>query len=57
MQRDEIVEEVRRIREEYVAKLDYDFEKIYKDLKESEQRSGHTLVTTPAKRVVTVPAA
>jgi hypothetical protein len=55
MHRDEIVEEVRRIREEYVARLDYDFDKIFKDLKEGEQRSGHTIVSPPPKRAVTVP--
>jgi len=49
--------EVRRIREEYVARLDYDFDKIFKDLKEGEQRSGHTIVSTPPKRAVTVPEA
>jgi len=54
MYRDEIVDEVRKIREEYVAKLDYDLDKIFKDLKESEAKSGHKIVSSPPRRSVSL---
>ncbi len=44
MWKDEIVEEVRKIRDEYAAKFNYDLDAIYKDIKEQEKqtrRKGH----------------
>jgi hypothetical protein len=55
MYRDEIVEEVRKIREEYVASLDYDLDKIVKNLKEGEGKNGHKVVSPPPKRIMPSP--
>jgi len=35
---DEIVEEVRRAREAYAAQFDYDFGRMFKDLKKKEEQ-------------------
>lgn len=42
---DEIVEEVRAIREAHAARLGYDLDAIYQDLKEQEQHSQRPIVT------------
>jgi hypothetical protein len=44
MARDPIVEEVRRIRDEYAARFNYDLDAIYRDLKEREQRGEFSVV-------------
>lgn len=38
MWKDEIVEEVRRVRDAYAAQFDYDLKRMFKDLKEKEAR-------------------
>jgi hypothetical protein len=43
MQDDPIVEEVRRVREAYAAKFNYDLEAIFQDLKRQERESGGPL--------------
>lgn len=48
---DPIVEEVRKIREEHAASLGYDLEKIFKDLKKREEKSGRKVVSLPPKRL------
>ena len=50
MWKDPIVEEIRKGREEYAAKFNYDLGAIYRDLKEKEKRSKWTLVSPPPKR-------
>lgn len=55
---DPIVEEVRRVRDEYAARFDYDLDAIYRDLKEQEKRSGRTFVnygTGPKKPLAVSP--
>ena len=42
---DPIVEEVRRAREAYAARFNYDLRAIYRDLKEKEKRSGRKVVS------------
>jgi hypothetical protein len=42
---DPIVDEVRRIRDAYAARFNYDLRAIYRDLKEQEKRSGRKLVS------------
>lgn len=42
---DPIVDEVRRVREEYAARFNSDLRAIYRDLKEQEKRSGRKLVS------------
>ncbi len=51
MWRDEIVEEIHRIREEYAKQFNYDLDAIYRDLKEKERRSGREYVSLPPKRI------
>ena len=42
---DPIVDEVRRVRDAYAARFNYDLRAIYRDLKEREKRSGRMLVS------------
>lgn len=55
MWKDEIVEETRKIREDYAARFDYDLAAIYKDLVEQQNRAGRKIVTLPPKQPVTLP--
>lgn len=50
MRADPIVEEIRREREAYAAKFNFDLEAIYQDIKRQELESGHEIVTLPSKR-------
>jgi hypothetical protein len=55
---DPIVEEVRRIRNEYARKFNYDMDAIFADIQQRQAQSGRTYVSFPPKRpepVVTVP--
>lgn len=47
---DPIVEEVRRVREEYAAQFEYDLEAICHDLEEREARGEFTTVRRPPRR-------
>ena len=42
---DPIVDEVRRAREAYAARFDYDLRAIYRDLKKQERLSGRKVVS------------
>jgi hypothetical protein len=42
---DPIVDEVRRSRDTYAARFNYDLRAIYLDLKEQEERSGRKVVS------------
>ena len=42
---DPIVDEVRRARDAYAARFNYDLRAIYRDLKEQEKRSGRNVVS------------
>jgi len=42
---DEIVEEVRRVREEHAAKFDYDISAICADIRQKQARSGRRIVS------------
>ena len=46
---DPIVEEVRRARDAYAAKFNYDLEAIVRDLKKQESNSRRELVTYPPR--------
>ena len=50
MWEDEIVEQVRRVRDEYAAKFNYDLEAIYKEIKEQEEQNQHRVVSLPPKK-------
>jgi hypothetical protein len=43
---DPIVEEVRRSRDAYAARFNYDLRAIFRDLKEQEMRSGRKLISS-----------
>ncbi|CAN5434486.1 hypothetical protein BH24GEM3_BH24GEM3_04650 [soil metagenome] len=47
---DPIVEEVRRIRDEYAAQFNYDLEAICLDLKDREARGEFSTVRRPPRR-------
>ena len=47
---DPIVEEIRREREAYAAKFNFDLEAIYQDIKRQELESGREIVILPSKR-------
>ncbi len=49
MRDDPIVEEVRRIRDEYAKQFDYDLRAMADDLREREQEHPERLVSFPAK--------
>jgi hypothetical protein len=51
MPNDPIVEEVRKAREAYAAKFNYDLEAIVEDLKRQERESGRTFVSFPPRRI------
>ncbi len=53
MWKDEVVEEVRKIRDEYAAKFNYDIDAIYKDIKRLEAESGREFVTFPPRKPMT----
>jgi len=42
---DPMVDEVRRVRDAYAARFNYDLRAIYRDLKEKEKRNGREVVT------------
>lgn len=51
MWKDEIVEEVRRVRGEYAAKFNHDLDAIYEDIKKQEKQSQRKVVSLPPKKV------
>jgi hypothetical protein len=51
MQDDPIVEEVRRARDAYAAKFNYDLDAIFQDLKRQERESGRIFVSFPPRRI------
>ena len=53
---DPIVDEVRRVREEHVARFNYDLWAIFRDIKEQQKRSGLTFVSFADEVSVEAPA-
>lgn len=51
MWKDEIIEEVRKVRDEYAARFDYELDAIYKDIKKQENQSERQIVSLPSKKV------
>jgi len=47
---DEIVEEVRKVRDEYAAQFNYDLDAISKDIKRKEEKSQRRVVSSPPKK-------
>lgn len=52
--KDPIVEEVRKNRDAYAKRFNYDLDVIFRDLKEKERRSGRVVLPCPAKKTVVV---
>lgn len=52
MWKDPIVEEVRRLREEYAARFNHDLAAICRDLRERQQKGGRTVVSLMPKQTV-----
>ena len=52
---DLIVDEVRRVREAYAARFNYDLDAIYRDIKEQEKKSGREFVS-PSPTEAATPA-
>lgn len=48
---DPIVEEVRKVRDEYAARFNYDLEAILEDLKKREESSGRRIVRYDPRRL------
>lgn len=48
--KDPTVEEVRKSRDAYAKRFNYDLDAIYRDLKEKERRSDRVVVPCPAKK-------
>jgi hypothetical protein len=57
MWRDEIVEEVRRIRETYAARFNFELRAMYEDLKKSEKQSTRKNLSFKPRRPVRATAA
>lgn len=47
---DDVVLEVRKIREAYAKQFGYDLQAIHRDLKEQEKASGRRIVSLPPRR-------
>ena len=54
---DEIVENVRKVREEYAAKFNYELEAIYQDVKKQGRAGKRKVVSLPPKEPELVPQA
>lgn len=54
MWKDEIVEEVRRHREAYAAKFNFDLQAMYEDLKKAERKSKHKKVSFKHRKPVQI---
>lgn len=52
MWKDEIVEEVRKHREAYAAKFNFDLQAIYEDLKKAEKKSKRRKVSFKPKKPI-----
>ena len=51
MYRDEIVEEVRRIKEEHAAEYDYDIRAMFRALREKQRKSGRKVASRAPRRI------
>jgi hypothetical protein len=51
MKQDDVIAEVRRVRDAHAAKFGYDLEAIVRDFKSREGKDGERVVTLPPKRV------
>ncbi len=52
MWKDQVVEEVRKNREAYAAKFNFDLQAMYEDLKKAEKKSKHKKVSFKPKKPI-----
>lgn len=57
MTKDPIVAQVRKVRDAYAKKFNYDLDAIYQDLKEWEKQTGHTYDLPPKAKKTSKKAA
>ena len=50
MWEDPIVEETRKLRDEYAAQFGYDLDAMFRDLKEQEKQGGREVVSFPPRK-------
>ena len=50
MWNDPIVEETRKLRDEYAAQFAYDLDALFRDLKEQERQSDREIVSFPPRK-------
>ena len=50
MRTDDVVSEVRRLRDEYAKQFNYDLDAIHRDLKQQERAGGRRVVSLPPRR-------
>ena len=55
MQKDPIVEEVRRVRQAHAARFNYDLKAIVQDLRQKQEKSGHQYIRLPARKLEQAP--
>ncbi|HEU4387937.1 MAG TPA: hypothetical protein VFV34_09090 [Blastocatellia bacterium] len=55
MWKDQIVEETRKVRDEYAARFDYDLNAIARDLQEQQKRSQRQIVSLEPKKPAVPP--
>ena len=57
MQKDPILEEIWRIKDEHAARFGYDVRKLAQALKEEEKKGGRAVVSFPPRRLPAKPSA
>ncbi len=57
MWKDEIVEEIHRIREEHAKAFNYDLDAMFADWQKQEAESGKKIISVPLKKVNRTPQA
>lgn len=57
MWKDPIVEETRKLREQYASKLNHDIDKIYEDIQLQQNKSDKKPVSLPARKPFKAPNA
>ena len=53
MYTDPIIEEIRRFRDEYAARFNYDVKAMLADIRRRQKESGRRTVSRPPKRIAT----
>jgi hypothetical protein len=55
MWKDPIVEEVRRLRDQYASQLGYDIDRIFQDIQKRQAQTGKKLLSFPPRAPVKIP--